>query len=206
MHRVLRPRHHDAPFAPGVLLTASVAVLTALLLLAGAGPAAAQTLSKADPVGDVVDSETNPAPQRTLGDIRRSIIRHTDNKIVLRANYARLDIKKRQPFSARWFLDADGSSISVRVDAQPGSWSGVLTVDATTPLRPHRAAACQAHKVNYRKNFVRVTLLRDCFSHPRWVKVATYTEFDAGDTVFVDDGLQDGFIAGFRISRKVWST
>lgn len=187
--------------------TTAVGSLAAGLLLSTAGPAAAQTFSKSDPTGDVVNASVETVPKRRLGDVTRTVVRHELERVVLRTKYARLDIKKRQPFLVQWGLSRpDDSVVIVRVRAERGSWAGSLDVDVPAPpLRARDSVECGTHKINYRRNFVRVVLPRDCLDRPHWFKVVSYTQL-GDDPAFYDDGLQDGFSGGFRVSRKIWAS
>lgn len=178
-------------------------------MLATAGPASAERVVRDDPRRDIVSFEevrrdrppartdhVDPRPGRRMGDITRTVIRHTRNKIVLRTKYARLNRKQGNPFSARWLIqDHAGAPTSVRVEAAPGAWAGTLFVSSPLLPVPARVLAepCGTHAIKYRKNVVKVVLPRECLDFPLWIRVVSFTRFVKDDRlVFLDDGLQKG--------------
>lgn len=182
------------------------------LMLSGAGPAAAEKFARTDPRGDVhrlsLDPHSvDPKPDRRLGDVTRTIVRHTKRTIVLRTNYARLHHRRGTAFEVWWWVEKDSLLTQVVLSAGPGDLKGSLAVDDFDTSLLRDANGCFEHKVSYRKNFVRIVLMRSCLIGPRpWIKVATSTDFhtDDPDVLFTDDGLTPHYLDLKQRSRKIW--
>lgn len=202
------PRRHTAR------RTLTAVALTTGLLLSATGTASAERLSRSDPRGDVVKYDNSvpfdervyqPRPKRRMGDVVRTVARHTNDMVILRTKYAKLTHKQGKPFRVYWlvrtpeFLHAD-----VILDAGPGQWDGELVIH--TGFGRTRAATehCPGvHKIKYRRNYIRVAFPRDCVHDPETIQVGTITSFVKGDSTFGDDGLRGGYDGIFHMSRKL---
>lgn len=183
------------------------------LMVTAVAPASAERLSRADPRGDMDRYTDSPfshtdAPDRRLGDVTRTLVRHSTRQIVLRLNYARLHHRQDVPFNVFWTVDTKELPLTrVNLEAGPGQLKGELTVEQAPSRALQARVDCSRHKISYRKNFIRVVLLRSCLPKPRpWIRVANRTTFYGVDpnVRFVDDGLSDAVFDLPQRSRKIW--
>lgn len=192
----------------------ATAVATTGLLLAGAAPASAERLSRSDPRGDVVryaevtpadTAEFEPRPKRRMGDIVRTVARHTDERIILRTRYARLTHKQGNPFRVTWLVQTpELPSASITLDAWPDQWHGVLEVHYGRGRVSAASENCSGdHRIKYRRNSVRIVLPRECLGDPGSVRVGTKTRFFRGGFVFGDDGLRRSYENAYQMSREL---
>ena len=185
---------------------ALVAAVAAIVLAPTA--AQAKSWSHDDTTGDVFSAPYNsesftPAPDRVVGDVTGSTIRHKRHTIVMQLQYRDLEVGS----------EFDGHVFAV----QTPTMRRVVTLVAASAFpngrvrvtKPNnKAVTCRVpHKIDYTLNTATVVVPRSCLGNPRWVRVsmagAEFTGFRASDTMWVDDALSSGTTGTFspRIRR-----
>lgn len=169
-------------------------VATALVSVAiTVPPGYAQRLTVQDGRGDMAKIEegatvTVPAPGATNGDIVRTRFSHTDRRVVVRTRFVELE-----PTGRRFRLWVD-----VRDGQGRTSTLGVLASrrdrDGHTILMTARGmdVPCRTwHRIDYRRNFVRVGVPRRCLGRPASVQFSVLSEHVRRDWnyAWLDNGL-----------------
>ena len=174
---------------------ASAAALAAVLVPVGA--ASAESLTVNDQVGDTWlddysgDVETyTPSGSWTNDDLVRTVVRHGDRRVVVKAKYA--DLKR----------SADPLILVVRLRTNESLKRDVAVETVSSPrgsvmFAKHSGADVKCtgltHDVDYDADRVTVSVPRSCLSNPRWVQatvgaVAMTDEYH----VHVDNGHNTG--------------
>lgn len=160
-----------------MLRTAAIGL--AMVLVAPPTAAQAGSVVRPDPRGDVVKVGpewtgpqggyvVNPAPYKRHGDITRTRLRHTGNRVRIRLAFADL---RRQPV----LLDVEtrvwtneGVLHDVYLSARPGQWAGKVYMLSDGAIRRCRTR----HSIDYADNVVTISIPRVCLGRPRWVQIA----------------------------------
>jgi hypothetical protein len=173
------------------LLSGLVAgVVTALLTLAGAAAAHADQVVLRDPAGDVTRTTfgggSQPAPRTRVGDVRRAAVRHGRHAVVVRVRYREL-----RRVGAYWLFEVRLRTGAhryreVRVEATRHHWRGV---ERTFDQHGRRVACRVRHRIDYRRDVVRIQVPRACLGTPRRVRatVAGYRADRSRARFYVDD-------------------
>jgi hypothetical protein len=178
-------------------LRSSRAALVALaaggLLVATAGAASAETLTVTDHVGDTWKDTVNadgtetytPAGSALNTDLKRTVVRHTATRVVIRATYA--ELKKSGP---KFLFGADlrtneGLRRSVTVDTMSGTGSKAKMTKLNG--QPVTCAGIR-HSIDWTANQVTVSFPRACVSQPRWIQVRDGAVSMTDTDFFVDNG------------------
>jgi hypothetical protein len=175
------------------------AVLGATVAAAVLAPTAAQAKSytHVDGSGDVFSAPYKStaftaAPDRQVGDVIGSTIRHKSRAIVMQLRY--VDLQADSEYNAHLFV------------IRTPSMRRLVTLVGTAAFPNGRAqmtkpngkkVTCHiAHRIDYTANTATVVVPRACVGKPRWVKVGmagmSFTGFTASDTMWVDDALSAG--------------
>ena len=172
-----------------------VAVLAAGLVLAGSAAAQAQSITDADPAGDMVGvdyetGETRPAPNQVRNDVLRTTLTHSATRISIRVKYAELQRVGEGHGLFVQMVTNEGVRRNLEVSAGPGDWAGSTAMWRGRDGREVRCAI--RHSIDYTRNVVAVSFPRQCASGPRWVKfrVLGYRVADNG-AFYLDDALRD---------------
>ena len=181
------------------------AMIVPLLMVALAGPAFAESVVTADPVGDAESWRFDPDPGSCepptveptgTNDIRRLIVRHSADRVVIALRVARLgplrdthvEFRVRTPRRA-W-------------DVSMVRWDGRYHVELTPPPPPPdlepgechygyatspRSCRGSAGGIDRAAGIVRVSLTRTCLGTPRWVRVRADVSSWVDDVLLSDD-------------------
>jgi hypothetical protein len=185
-----------------VALVSGASVVVAVLV---ASPAAAERYAEGDPARDMQVQvppahETSPANTHSRLDIRRVVVRHTNNVVKIRVVMGALT----RPRSDEWF----GLSGFVKVNraAQPSesvAWQWELRFDEESPqglglwvvdAEHQEQDGCDGDtyeglwaRAHYDRNWVTVIIPRRCLAldqppnvRPRWVRVSVTTSHTPG--------------------------
>ena len=175
------------------------AALVAATVAAVLAPSAAQakSWSHADATGDVFSApyKSNaftPAPDRVVGDVIGSSIRHKRRAVVMQLQYRDLEL---------------GSEINGHIFViKTPSMRRVVTLAAASAFpngrvevqKPNgKKVSCRVpHRIDYTANTATVVVPRSCLGNPKWVKVAmagaSFTGFTSTSTMWIDDALSTG--------------
>jgi hypothetical protein len=174
-------------------------VLVATVAAAVLAPTAAEarSWSHVDASGDVYSGTYGSdsfaaAPDRSVGDVIGSTVRHKRRAIVMQLRY--VDLEPGSEVNGHVFL------------VQTPTMRRVVTLVATSSFpngrvrvtKPNdKAVKCRVpHKIDYTQNTATVVVPRSCLGRPRWIKVgmvgASFTGFHTGDPMWVDDALSSG--------------
>lgn len=172
--------------------THAVAVLTLVLLLVGStvGSANADTTVLNDPAGDMwrtdFEGRTEPAPHRSVGDVRRAAFRHGKVNIVIRMGY--VDLRRAGAYTLYGARLQNGSRTryrEVQVEAGPGAWQGTVKV---FDLRGDRVPCKPTHRIDYDENTVVLAVPRSCLGTPAVVRASASSSWThRGQQVFLLD-------------------
>lgn len=155
----------------------ALAVLVTVLLLVGgsAGAAGARELVLRDGSGDMwrlglSSSQATRAPHTRHGDVRRIAFRHGPRNIVVTARYAVL--RRSGSYGAFTVRLATKRHVyrEVRVETSPGARRGELRVFGGRGRLVHCPRA--RHRIDYRRDTVRIVVPRACLGTPRYVHAA----------------------------------
>jgi hypothetical protein len=166
------------------------AVLVAVLTVAGAAAATADQVVLHDPAGDVTRTtfggRSQPAPRVRIGDVRRAAVRHGKHAVVVRLRYREL-----RRVGAYWLFEVRLRTGThryreVRVEATRHHWRGV---DRTFDRHGRRVACGVRHRIDYRRDVVRIQVPRTCLGTPKRVRatVAGYRADRSRSRFYVDD-------------------
>lgn len=177
-----------------------VAVVTSLLV---APPALGDDVSVQDARGDmwfIVEGSTDPdpAPGARIGDFVRSTFRHAQSRVIVRSKFAELERTGRR-FTMWTDLQAgNGKEWFAGVQMTPRDRNGSTTIFTGTGAD----IACNLnHRVNYRKNTVRLSIPRRCLNTPRTLRFGQLSEFSKRSLRFarLDNALSR------QVSRRTWT-
>ncbi len=193
--------------ARGLTLSSSVATCLAVLLLAGpiASTARADQVVRGDARHDVVRFDENHpdgVPARTVHDpdVIRTRIAHKPHQLVIRLTFAELE-RHRLRFQLAQIATSGGGQrlfIAFVVPSQD--------LDIVTLKGPDGRVRCPrlAQTINYRKDYLRVTIPRTCLGVPRWVKVGVGVSRWAHGHQYADDALQSGGEHRLQRTRRLY--
>lgn len=161
---------------PGLL---AAVVLTAVL--APAGAASAKTITVEDGSGDawqdVYNPETNSQEDVEAGaklnvDVLKTVIKHTDHKLILKTSYSELK-KQDVTFMIRHQLRfSDGPKIGAAVDTF-GGWKGTGALFKNRSGAPIKCANL-SQEIDYAANTIELNIPRTCLGGPSWVQVNSF--------------------------------
>ena len=187
----------------GAPLALVVAVLVTVLvtIVTTAAPASARRVAWSDPTGDMWVEDTNgggttTAPDATVGDVRRVVLRYTDHALWIRVRFVDL----RRTGSSLGFKGdlrtSAGGSRYFSAFGSPGEWRGA------TELGGAGGARCRMTvQFDYALNRIALRIPASCLHRPRWVQVtfASLHAFYGRHKVYEDNALGD------RPADEVWS-
>ncbi len=183
-----------------------VPLAVAALVVSAAPAANAQELTLVDGRGDVWASDqagsAQPAPNASLGDLRRAKLVHRDDRIVVRLAF--VDLAKRGTY-AQYAVTLQGRRAGAHVTrevviaASPRHWSGRARV-----YKPRGDLVdCTVHHViDYDHDIVRLRVDRDCLKRPRAVRMNVNTTRADGAGEFYSDNPHDD--QGYSRDRSGW--
>lgn len=181
------------PFGRALFSTLGVA---AVLTVATAGTATAETLSVTDQARDVqsftMDSDTaTNEPGVANGDILRTVLRHNSGQISARVKLAELRRVGEVRGDFMRVLTNEGITRDVSIYAGPNMWRGEAEMS-----RPNgKTVTCDiSHKIDYDRNVVTVSFPRSCVSSPRWVRIGLGSSW--ANSGFAKFYLDDSQISG----------
>jgi hypothetical protein len=171
------------------------AVLAAAALALPLIPTAAQanTYTYQDQPNDIVKvtmpaGTTEPAPERTQGDIVSSQVKHKARKVILTMRYQELTPDQ---VSIHWYGIRTGKMARIAIlHATPSHPAGKVRL-----FKPNgKPVTCQVgHSIDYTANTATVRVPRSCLGNPRWVKVAMQEATPISQTeIYVDDSRSTG--------------
>lgn len=195
---------------PGLRRLLTAATLAGALTVGPAGIAQAGTWSHTDPAGDVVGytfDEENPDeegveapfPEQKRGDIRRVVIAHSRQHVVIR-------------FSMRAALPRNDWGVFADIRTRAGSFSvfmvrtgGVRVLELNRyTSRGEKRIRCAGLTRTIDGSTVRLVVPRSCIGDPRLVRVGGGIQLFTDDAVLLDDGLRDGLRDTLRLSPRIY--
>jgi len=187
--------------APTVRRVITATAAAALLSPLAAGPAAARTTGLSDPRGDSWTTNAQYEWERVDGpsqaDLTRVTIAHNRRAVVVRARYAHLD-RKGFTFQLGMGIRANtqrGSSYAV-VMRDRRKWRGTSGIsDGRGPERDCGVT----HRIDYRRDLVRLRIPRACLDNPRWVRLQVGTSWGTRKTTITDNPHNR------RASSRAWT-
>jgi hypothetical protein len=164
--------------------------------------AQANTYSHTDGTGDVYSTVSGsgsftPAPDRTVGDVVGSTVKHKRHAVVLQLRY--VDLEVGSEINAHYFAIRTNT---MRRDVTLVA-AGTFPNGRAEMTKPNRKrVTCRIpHKIDYTLNTATVVVPRSCLGNPRWVKVRmaglSFTGLGPNDTTWVDDALSAGTSGAF---------
>lgn len=189
------------------LVRSLVAVATAALVLVPSA-AHADTYRHTDATGDVAanvgqsDSYT-PAPDRVVGDVVASTIKHKKRTVILQLAYRDL-VNDAEYDEHVFFVRTNKMTRTVRLFASSSNPGGRAIM-----FKGRKKVSCHVRRhIDYTLNTAAVVIPRSCLGQPRWVKVGMggvmFTGFTASDTTWVDDAMSTGTDGTAMWSPKVF--
>lgn len=173
----------------------SALVVSAVTLVSLAPTAAhADKLVRVDASHDVVkyaQTSQTVQPDRTEGDIVRSVVRHTAKRVVMTMSFAELTPTGIGAFNV-FMIKTPTMTRTVALQTIPGYWDGRAFF--YKGVAGH-AATCLGirHKLDYTANTATVSVPRRCLHNPKWVKVAMqHNDSPTNYDTYMDDALTDG--------------
>lgn len=175
--------------------TAAAAVAAAVMLMPSAADAA--SLLRTDPVGDVQsfllsDPSDNPTPTpeptRTIGDVYKSRITHTDTTVRVEVYYQALP--KAGLYNDHEFrFKTSKLERDLSIQAGQGDWAG----DASMYYASGSDYTCKGLKflIDYPNKRVIVNVPRACLGNPSFVKVGFGFASLTKDKIYFDDGQME---------------
>ena len=175
------------------------AVVAATVAAAVLAPTAAEarSWSHVDATGDVFTAPYNstsftPAPDRVVGDVVASSIRHKRRTVVMQLQYR--DLELGSEINAHVFVVRTPTMRRIVTLVAASSFPNGR-VRVTKPNK--KKVTCRVpHRIDYTLNTATVVVPRSCLGNPRWVKVgmggASFTGFQSTDTMWFDDALSSG--------------
>lgn len=155
-------------------------------------PAAAAELPVRDRTGDMwkqnsFNGDFTRAPKMSNMDYVRARFVHTNRRVIFQGKFVQLRQPTRQIFSMYTAIrDQDGNrwQLSMAADST-GSDSGLLT------WRGRELRCDVTHRVNYRRNTIRMSLPRRCLDRPRSLQFHAASSFAPRPrgAFFIDDLL-----------------
>lgn len=192
-------------------LRSAVLAFTTTALVLTSGTAFADTLTKADPAGDVAkaegDSETTTIdPAYTNGDITRTVINHGARKV--RIKIVHRDLAKTGHLLSMISVRSNKGRAAARnfvIVAAPGAYGGKVQVENATG----QARSCRTTRtIDYAANTTVLEIPRSCLAYPKWVRVGVgvVTSPDKFTTVYLDDARTNGSVSGNELvlSKRVY--
>lgn len=173
--------------------TAAAVGLAGALLVGSAGVAAAESWSYTDGAGDVrsylydeeaeyLDEVGSPAPERTIGDVRRFAVSHQTSTVALR-----LTMRKGLPRDG-WYVNwriKTPTSVYELIVARFEFGGFVFLVKGTSgPVK------CKALAVKYTSTSIQASVPRSCLGNPSAIRVGAGVQTEEGDRAYVDDALR----------------
>lgn len=182
------------------LVRAALLAVTVTATLLPAATASAATLAAPDTVGDVwkstFDPETGaetvePAGSQVNVDLVRTVVKHTDRRVVVVLRYADLARSTNRFFVYTQVRTNEGVKRDLGIDATM-RWGG----DAFL-MGPRGEVRCDGlrHSVDYDADVATVSAPRSCLSNPRWVQTRTgaigVPVDSTGDEVLLDSASDE---------------
>lgn len=138
------------------------------------------------------------------GDVRRTAIRHTRDKVVVRTTFRKLSRTSDERLFVGRIVTNEGLKRDAVMYFEPGAGRGTAML-----LRPNGALArCTVSgRVDYGNDVLVLSVPRRCLSAPRWVRVGVgYARYQDGGVEFADDalikaGVRDQPVLSPRIRR-----
>lgn len=169
------------------------------------GPAYADSLLRADAVGDVARSPVgsnvySPAPSRVEGDITTIRVRHGRRTIVVGVKLRELTTTTNGNFH-RFTLKSDRRIRTIAIDAYPGHWDGRAVI--RNPRGDVLGCAIR-HRIDYVRNTVTLRVPRACLGrHPRWVRAGAQSTIAGTTYAYADDAGARGYVASPVLGPRV---
>jgi hypothetical protein len=169
------------------LATAGV-VVTALL---GAAPVTAAELTLQDARHDmwVIEegsTQPDPAPAARIGDVLRTTFRHEDHFVVITSSF--LELRRTGQRFTVWvnMRDQKGTETTAGIRTSPHNRYGRALLFTS---RGEDIPCNVRHRVNYKRDLVRIAIPRRCLDTPRWLKFQELIEYSGRTLRFarVDD-------------------
>lgn len=161
-------------------------------------PAAAQAdrYTHADASGDVYSTvgatgTFAPAPDRAVGDVISSTVKHKKRTVILQLAYR--DLVNDAEYDAHvFFVRTSKMTRTVRLVASSADPGGRAIM-----YKGKKKVSCHVRRhIDYTFNTATVVIPRSCLGKPRWVKAAMggvmFTGGTATDTTWIDDALSTG--------------
>jgi hypothetical protein len=171
-----------------------VAFAAVAVLVFPPGSASADTVTRADAVGDVARSPVgsaaySPAPGRVDGDIVSTRVTHGAHRIWVGVQLRDLTTTSNGNFHRFWIL-SDRRFRAVAIDAFPGHWAG----HAVMTTRTGRVVGCAlSFRIDYAERRVVLSIPRSCLGRrPAWVRVGVRSTVAGTTYAFTDDGRTTG--------------
>lgn len=190
-----------------VLVTAAAAVslmpTAALADTSGHRDATGDLMSVAyDPAtGNVTDSPSTAEPTKTLGDISKVGVVHSDRTVKITLRFRDLSAAGFEQVH-EFAIASPNRNRLVYVVAYPGHWGGKATMRT-----PHgKKVSCSLHhRIDYGHNTVTVKVPRSCLGRPKVVKVGAATLVGYGSKIYYDDAYATGgeFTDPFTLSPRI---
>jgi len=186
------------------LISGGPVKLTHLVLAVALGalvplvPAAAQAdrYTHADATADVYSTvgttgTLTPAPDRSVGDVVSSTVKHKLRVVILQLVYRDL-INDAEYDEHVFFVRTNKMTRTVRLFASSANPGGRAIM-----YKGKKKVSCHVRRhIDYTLNTAAVVVPRSCLGKPRWVKVAMggvmFTGGTATDTTWIDDALSTG--------------
>jgi hypothetical protein len=161
------------------LRLATVAVAAASTLVLAAPTAGAARLGLDDALGDMWlvaegSTEATSAPRARVGDFTRVTFRHTESRIVVKALFVELVPEGRR---FRMWTDmraGNGRETFALVQATPRDRDGRTRL---LTGRGRDISCGMAHRIDYGRNLVRLSVPRACVGSPRAVRFRVASEY-----------------------------
>lgn len=182
------------------LVRAALLAVTITATLLPAPAASAATLAAPDAAGDVwkstfdpqtAEETVEPAGSQVNVDLVRTVVKHTDTRLVVVARYADLAKSTNRFFVYSQLRTDEGVKRDIGIDATM-RWSGTAFL-----MGPRGEVRCDGlrHSVDYAADVATVSVPRSCLSKPRWVQTRTgaigFPADGAGDEAYLDSASDD---------------
>lgn len=179
--------HRIASTAAGCALAFSVA---------GATTAQAASHTFVDGPGDLwrigISSATR-APDRSQGDILRTVFAHRQHQVVIRHRFAQLSREGRAILIFAQMRTNTGLVRGVSLFAGPRRANNRWRGEATLERRGGANVACAVtHDINYATNIAVVRVPRTCLDNPRTIQARMVVSTIAGRRSFTDNPTNHG--------------
>jgi hypothetical protein len=189
----------------------STRLLLALMMSAGLvaatpGVASADTVTNRDAAKDMAKysgDRFKAAPRYRINDVVSTRLTHSKKKVGAELSLARL----QKAGDSMWYVSiipSKGATLDAILFAGKGNWAGTLAVSGPRGEQ----VSCGKHKINYKKDVVRITLPRDCVGKGRSVRFRIGSMSVKNDDSFMDDAMRDRPLRNsdnnYGLSRRVF--